>query len=258
MNASKAGVILIGIGALALLSGLGLDINICGLVFAIFFLYFGFRMLYMSNSDSAQTQAFIIPTSGATQAKIEINHGLGKLYVGAGRVADTVADGRITDGNDPVAELRGQEVRAKIGGANHVWPLFVTPWKWEALNWDLGLNANLPLELEVNSGLSDMDLDFSGLQLKKLKVAYGLGAAKIKLPASAGQSKVKVETGLSSLDISVPDHVAAKIKVEGFGGSHISGRFHKVGDYYQSLDYEAAINRVEITVEYGLGSVNIH
>lgn len=257
MKASHVGAILIIIGVLALLSGLGLDINICGLLFAFALLYFGFRMLVMNRSEAKDAQSFVIPSSEATRAKVQINHGLGKLQVFAGRVADIVVEGKITRGGDPEAELRGDEVKATIGTIEDAWPEILVPWKWEPYHWDLGLSTTLPTELEVTSGLSDIHLDLSQIKLTKLKLNYGLGSATVTMPGAAGYTKADIDTGLSSLDVIIPPGVAARIKVDGLGSTNVSKRFPNNGKFFQSPDYEVAANKIDLEIDYGLGSVTV-
>lgn len=61
------------------------------------------------------------------------------------------------------------------------------------------------------------------------------------------------------MNIHVPDGVATRICASG-GASDISvdpPRFLRVGDVYQSPDYETAADKVEIKAEIGAGAIRV-
>ncbi len=64
---------------------------------------------------------------------------------------------------------------------------------------------------------------------------------------------------MASLILEVPQGVAARIVTRvALGSRQIDeGRFPRVGDLYQSLDYATCANRVDIDVEGGVGSVRV-
>jgi hypothetical protein len=81
----------------------------------------------------------------------------------------------------------------------------------------------------------------------------------LTLPENAGSTRVKIESGAASLEIQVPSGVAARIRSSG-GLSSFSvdkDRFPRVGDIYQSPDFDVAQNKVELNVQMGVGSVSI-
>lgn len=260
MKTSYIGMILILIGVLAFLSGIGLDINFCGLFFAILLLWFGVRLLVMSNRDTdmSKRKSFMVPSENAGRARIAINHGMGKLIVNTATIDSALVEGRCSEEVQPTAEQRGDEVAVNIGTIENAWIQALIPWQWHPFNWDLGLNPHVPTELSVDSGMSEIHLDLSQLQLSKLSMNYGMGAAHVTLPAAAGHTSARFKTGMSSLKIRVPAGVAARIHIDGFGDADVDKhRFPPMGDYYQSPDYDTASNKVDIKVDYGMGSVEI-
>ena len=71
---------------------------------------------------------------------------------------------------------------------------------------------------------------------------------------------MKVESGVASVKITIPQGVGASIKVEsGLAGINIdSTRFTRDGDNYRSADYATAVNKIDLDVETGVGSVDVH
>jgi hypothetical protein len=79
------------------------------------------------------------------------------------------------------------------------------------------------------------------------------------MPAAAGMTKAWFKTGAASLDIKIPTGVAGRIQSSSGLASVIidRARFPKTGNVYQSTDYETSVNRVDIKIETGVGSVNV-
>jgi len=69
-----------------------------------------------------------------------------------------------------------------------------------------------------------------------------------------------IDTGVSSLKLIVPEGVSARIRIKG-GLSAINvntTRFPLVeGKVYQSSDYTTAVNRLDLTVDAGVGAIDI-
>ena len=261
MKSTHAGIVLVIIGGALLLSALGLDINIFLLLIAIALVYFGMRMLFLSSyqRDMENAKSFVIPLEGAARAKIELQHALGKVEVVGGSTDGMIIDGHCTGDVAPSAKLQGDLLTATISVPHKLAPMLIFPWNWKPYHWRLGINPNIPVEMHIESGLSDSQIDLSILQVTKLRVETGLGSTNITMPSNAGFTDAKIKTGLGSADIGIPNGVAARIRIDGgLGDSDINThRFPKNGKYYQSPDYETAANKIDLKIEYGLGSVSV-
>ncbi len=96
------------------------------------------------------------------------------------------------------------------------------------------LNAS---RIEVDAGLGDIDLDFSGEWRRdaRISVDMGLGALTLRFPRGLGVRLVK-DTFLTSLD---------------------SEGLVKRGDAYYSLDYDEAEYQVSVEVDAAFGSIRV-
>jgi hypothetical protein len=137
-------------------------------------------------------------------------------------------------------------------------------WEWSpgsGLDWDLSLTNEVPLTLKINSGASASVFDLSDLLVTELKLETGASSTEITMPARAGNTIADIETGVSSIKMNIPDGVAARIRVKsGLASVQVNPtRFPRSdGDVYQSPDYATASNRTNITIEAGVGSVEIN
>lgn len=123
---------------------------------------------------------------------------------------------------------------------------------------DIGLNPQIPIALRVNSGVGRVALDLSGLYITSLTVYGGVGSLDIAAPKT-GISTLRVNGGVGSITITIPQGVAARIRVSsGLSGVRVDdSRFPKFGDVYQSADFASAVNRIDLEVDGGVGSINI-
>ena len=140
--------------------------------------------------------------------------------------------------------------------------VLITPWNWVNTyrrTWTLALSDAIPLSVRVNTGASDNKIDLSALRVTRLKLDAGASSTKVTLPAHAGFTEVRGSTGAASLDIIVPEGVAARIHTSSALAS-VSvdrNRFPKAASGYQSPDYDTAANKVDISFDIGVGSISI-
>lgn len=255
------GVILVLAGGLLLLDNLGvIRVNVWNLIWPLFLIALGFRALaggFFRRRGASAEQASI-PLEGAASARVRISHGAGRLEVYSGAGPDVLASGTFGGGLDFRSRRSGetQEVDMRIHNG------FSFPWLWGEgrRDWSFGLNGSLPLSLEFKTGASESRLDLSGLKMTDLRLETGASDTRLTLPAAAGQTRARVQAGAASIEVMIPDGVAAKVKVRGglYSANVDTARFPKSGDAYRSPDYETAANRVDLEIEAGAGSVKVY
>jgi hypothetical protein len=132
-------------------------------------------------------------------------------------------------------------------------------WPGSTLDWTFHLNREVPITLELEGGASESRVDLSDLQVKELSLKTGASSTNVTLPVNAGMTQARISSGAASVNIRIPDGVAARIRWRG-GLSSIQvdqARFQRIGDAYQSPDYDTAANKVDLDVEMGVGSVTV-
>lgn len=124
--------------------------------------------------------------------------------------------------------------------------------------WDVALNPNVPLALQINGGVGRADLDLRALNITMLNVDTGLGPVQINAPKS-GSMTMRLNGGVGSLQVTVPQGVAVRIRVDkGIGSIRVDeARFPKSGNVYQSADFATAANKIDIQIDGGVGSIEI-
>ncbi len=193
-----------------------------------------------------------LPLAGAQRAEARITFGAGELSIGRGRPGMLVT-GRFEGGALYRTAGPGYvEVKPDTGGG---WPM-----TGQAFRWDIGLTGEVPLDLRLDTGASRAVIDLGDLRIRLLEIRTGASETRVRLPARAGQTWVRTETGVSSLSLEVPHGVAARIRTRmALGRTDVDERrFPRMVDGYMSPDYEGNPNRVDIDVQGGVGAVSIH
>ena len=163
---------------------------------------------------------------------------------------------------DPGVRRDGDTLDIEMHMPSDGFPHFFMPWYWGpggALDWSFGLNSEIPLSLDLETGASDTRLDLTDLRVTDLRLKTGASATHLTLPANAGHTRVDIGAGAASVNIRVPSAVAARIRVKGgLAGINVdTSRFPRMGDTYQSMGYDTAPNKVDIDIETGVGSVDV-
>jgi hypothetical protein len=192
-----------------------------------------------------------LPLGAVSEAQVKISFGGGELVVERapnGRLVDGTFEGGVAHTLTPsgTVELRPDTSRG-------------FPWWDRPLQWRVGVSGEVPLDLVVEGGASRSRLDLGETRLRRLDLRTGASETRVRLPRAAGASTVRVESGAASVHLEVPQGVAARITSRmALGSSTIDqARFPRAGDAYESPDWQAAANRVEIDIQGGVGSVQV-
>lgn len=123
--------------------------------------------------------------------------------------------------------------------------------------WDLRLNQNVPMRLNLNTGAGTATLELTRLRITDLDVGTGVGTTTLMLPAQ-GHVQARVNGGVGATTIAIPAGVAVRVAAEaGLGQVRVEGDYTRQGKLYLSPGYETAANRVDLQVNGGIGSITI-
>jgi hypothetical protein len=257
------GVIIVLAGVLLLLNQLGLlPVSAWALFWPIVLILLGVWFLLgpVMARRNLKDEALSIPLDGASQADIQIRHGAGRLEVTALPSSGDLISGTFTGGVYEEHSRQGSALRVQMQNPDNMvfgWPPMAGP---QGYHWNFALSKDIPLKLELRTGASETELDLSQLKVTEVELRTGASSNQITLPANAGYTRLRVHAGAASINIRVPDGVAARIRYQGgLSGINIDTvRFPSQGSFYQTPGYDTAANRAEIEVEAGVGSVDIH
>lgn len=252
------GSVLILLALLLLLKQMGMIAgDIFGYFWPILVIAFGiwFIVGYFTRGRPGASEQVSIPLEGATSASIRLDHAAGKLTLRSGAGPNEIVNGLVSDELSIKSLVEAGRMDVRLRPSQQAWGW----WPGDSLDWDIRLNREIPLSLKIDSGASTSILDLSDLKVTDLKINTGASSTVLTLPASSGTTRADIDTGASSLKVNIPAGVAAKIQVKsGIASVNVDARFPRItSGLYQSSDYDTAANRVDMTIDAGVGSIEI-
>lgn len=116
--------------------------------------------------------------------------------------------------------------------------------------------------LEIGTGLGSVNVDGLGFaNMERFSVQCGLGSTELVFDGNLRQDvRGKIEVGLGSVSIDIPDNIAVEVRAESsFLSSLNLHGFDRVGEnLYRSGNWKTAKRRIYIEIEVGLGSVDVN
>ncbi|HLV12614.1 MAG TPA: DUF5668 domain-containing protein [Trueperaceae bacterium] len=193
---------------------------------------------------------------GASRAQVKIGTGVTRLVVRGDPATDLLVAGTVTP-------LRGETIERSfevVGGVARFTidseSRFTTVPFGRGGVWELTLSGRVPLTLDVDTGVGAADLDLSGLTLERLELSTGVGASTVTLPP--GDYAAAIDTGVGAATIRIPAGAEARVTVSrGIGAISVPSGFEREGDVYVSEGYASARERIDLSVDSGVGAVSI-
>jgi hypothetical protein len=255
------GVVLVLLGGLLLAQTTGLlpsTVNVWAIFWSLALVALGAGLLLRSMRGPGPRDSVQEPLQGARTAEVRFQHGAGELLVDASAGAEDVLQGDFGGGVETRVRRSGDQVSVELRPRMDSFPFFSFYGRGD-MDWKVGLNPHIPLDLRFEVGASRNRLRLRDLQVRSFSLETGASATEIEFPAAAGATRARIRSGAASVDMRIPDGVAARIHASG-GMASIdvdTNRFPRVGSEYRSPDYDTAVNRLDLDVETGVGSVSI-
>lgn len=190
----------------------------------------------------------------AQGARVELNFGAGRLNVQKAEGKQYLVDGTaanvrktytVTDG---VGRLELNQDTGRF--------LFLPPFGDDRrVTWDIGLTGAIPLDLSVETGAGQANLDLTGLVLRMLDLNAGVVQTRVTFPAE-GRIEAAISGGVGELLISLPKGLPTRMTVStGLGNFSAPSTFTRRGDVYETPDFSTEADYLDLTLSLGVGSV---
>lgn len=126
---------------------------------------------------------------------------------------------------------------------------------------DVSLAPDVPItSLIIQTGATQAHIDLSSLRVNNVDMSVGAATAWMRLPENAGLTTLHISGGASTITLEIPQNVAARIRHQG-GLSTLNvdqTRFPPGSDgLYRSTDYDTATNKVDISLETGVTTIQV-
>jgi hypothetical protein len=124
--------------------------------------------------------------------------------------------------------------------------------------WDIRLDNRVPMDLKIDLGAGETDLDLRGFQIQRLDIDMGVGAMTLDLGGERSQDlDVNVDGGIGHATIILPENVGVRAEIERGIGSVSARHFNKSGKVYTNEAYGKAGVTIDLRVDTGIGSIDL-
>ena len=103
-----------------------------------------------------------------------------------------------------------------------------------------------------------MDFDLTQFKISKLIIEMGAASLNLKLGIPEKETKVIIDAGASSMDISIPGSVGCEINAEISLSSKNFRDFKKIkSGLYRTDNFDESIKKIYFNIDSGVSSINI-
>lgn len=190
-------------------------------------------------------EAITVADPQSDEIRLTLSFGAGKLTLSPGPQGENLVDGTAiynVDDLKPQIQKNGSSIEIKQGDFHSL-----PPFDDMKNEWDLKL-SDAPLDLTIQAGAYDGNLELGGLALKSLTVHDGASHVDLSFeePNQTEMSLLRYETG------------ASDVKLTGLANANFSTLTFSGGAGNYTLDFSGELRRdAVVTIEAGLGNVTV-
>ena len=123
---------------------------------------------------------------------------------------------------------------------------------------EVQLNMKPTWDITVEVGAATVDFDLSPYKVDQLRVSAGASSMKFRLGDRSEETRVKIETGVSSTTIEVPESIGCELRLATtLSSKRIRGIEKISSNRYQTSDFDSAKKKIYIDVEAGVSSIRV-
>lgn len=202
-----------------------------------------------------RTETRSIPLDQSEEVRVDLKMGAGELRVRGG--AGSLMEGRFTYNR---LRLRPEISYSSGGFRGHLTveePSHVGG-SVRRYAWELQLNNQKPLDLNVNCGAGESRLDLEDLTLRRVSIQMGVGELKMDLRGSPKNDyTVYIRGGVGEATVYLPQNVGIEADVKGgIGDIHASGLEKREGRYVNDV-LGRAKTTIHLDVRGGIGDIRL-
>lgn len=207
-----------------------------------------------------QTVTASASVENAARAIVNFKHGAGRMKLTADHDAACLLSGTFSGGVTQRISRDGDTVKVELKTPSEIWD-HLSEIKPRGLEWNVSLNGNIPVTLQYEGGAGEAQMDLSGNRLIELDLQTGASPTHVILPLPRGTLRFVIHSGAAPVHVRVPP--GACVSIRGAPGLGLletdTSRFPDRGfGILQSDGYAEAADRIEVTIEGGIGPVEIH
>lgn len=210
-----------------------------------------------STRSVAQTTTISEPRNGITAAQVTLAPAMAQVNIKALNDSANFVEGAVGQRRNErlVQNFTGgtpARLVLKAGGMSRG---IIGPSR--RYSWDLAFHPDVALDLGIDIGMGDVNLDLGALTLDTVNVNFGMGDILVKLPET-GDCDINIDGGVGAVVIEVPAGLAVRMQTDAaIVARTIPPSYTQANNRYTSPGYSEAETRVDIHVGLGVGSITL-
>lgn len=122
---------------------------------------------------------------------------------------------------------------------------------------NLKLNPSVLWDMNFEFGAGKADFDLSDYKIKTLSIKTGVTETDVKLGDKVNNLDVQVESGLTSIEFSIPESVGCRIDVDGGLNSKDFDGFIQKNGHWETPNFEKSTKKININFDGGLQELKV-
>jgi hypothetical protein len=204
-----------------------------------------------------RTESKSVPLGETDSARVRIDIGAGELTVRGG--AKELMEGEFA------TNIRRwmPEVDYHVSGGRGVMRIRQRrhsgiPFGHSKNRWDVRLNNDVPVEMDINMGAGENRVDLRGMDILALDIDMGVGELSLDLSSEQKHDlDVKIDGGIGQATIYLPSDTGVRVRVDGGIGSVNASGLTKSGGAYTNDAYGKGGATLNISIDAGIGSIDL-
>ena len=213
----------------------------------------GYARRHGFHMDAKETKQTVDP-QGAKSEHAQLQISAGELTISGDSAHALDADFRFTDSYDePRVDYRVTDGVGEISIAQDSHPVHFGNSRNE---WNLRFSKTLPLELRVEMGAGQGNLDFRDVPLTRLDLHVGAGEVNVDLTGDRkADLSADIEGGVGQANIRLPKKIGVIAQASGGIGSVRTYGLKQDGDSYTNEAYGKSPATIHLKVTGGIGEI---
>jgi hypothetical protein len=203
-----------------------------------------------------QYESSAIDRDGSERVRVNLDMGAGDLKVSSGtqKLLQAYFNYNVPDLKPAVH----YSTAAGIGDLRVEQPSHRTHIGNMKYEWDLRLSDLVPLDVHVNFGAGQAQLDLGSLDLRSVEVDMGVGQLQMDLRGNPKHDyNVRVSGGVGEATVRLPANVGLDARASGGIGDISVRGLHKEGGHWVNDAYNAPGVKIHVDVQGGIGSIKL-
>jgi hypothetical protein len=237
-------------------------VTIAGAVLLALFVYGLFSFLSPFEQRSHRegrefTDRIAVPLSpSVSSAALVLEIGAGRCLLSGGAEGLLEASASGTFGRyvlEQRTEGEEEQLALRLTSRDNSWKF------WHGSN-TIGVRlSELPLwSIALECGAARAEVDLSSCTIRDLHLKAGASSVKIRLGATAADTRVRVEAGASSISLEIPESAGCEIRIDGpLTRKRFTGFTREQSGLYRTGGFEGAEKKIFVDVDAGVSSIRI-